>query len=432
MNPENPLLGDAGVVGLALAAALLRSARDRRLAGAGLLTVVLALAAWRVGSPSPGALTPPSRLGHGFLVGNGGLLLLGMALAAIAALREPPGPLRIVARLLTGAGVVLLAPALAEFAGGAGPVRTLAASVALALTGVTLAVGARAVAGGPVGVVVRRLAPPPLVPVFAEGRGARRWIVLLAAGAAAAASGPHVALGFAGLVAAAWAGYFAFRAPGARPVPVAPVLTLLLLPAYGLLATISGPLGLRIATLAEVPLSPAAGLLVSPVLLVVAWAVVGLWPLQRQLPGALLAPVGLLLLGRVALPLAAEGLAYWQPVTLPLAVLGLWNAAAWGRWPLLAAGGGFLGAAVATPVGIAPAAGLTALGLALELASLASVPRAVTTLVRALAWPLAAVAGLGVLEAGLRGEVVYTALGTLGLALIIAAGGAGAAASRPR
>lgn len=432
MNPETPLLSGTGVLALALAAALLGSARDRRLAAAGLLVVGLALAAWRAGSPSDVGLTPPASLGRGFLVGNGGLLLLGVTLAGIAALREPPSPLQTAARLLTGAGVVLLALVIVAFVGAAGTLRALAASAAVGLTGVALAVGARAVAGGPIGVVVRRLAPPPLVPVLADSPGARRSIALLAAGAAAAALGPHVAVGFAGLVAAAWAGYFAFRLPGARPVPVAPVLTLLLLPAYWLLATISGPLGLRIGALAEVPLSPAAALLLWPALLVAAWAVAGLWPLQRQLPGALLAPVGVLLLVRVALPLSAEGLAHWQPLTVPIVVLGLWNAAAWGRWPLLAAGGGFLGAAVGTPSGIAPGTALLGLGLALELCPLARVSPSVTTWGRTLAWPVAAWAGLGVLEAALRSEVVYTALGTLGLALIIAAGGGSAAAARSR
>jgi hypothetical protein len=44
-----------------------------------------------------------------------------------------------------------------------------------------------------------------------------------------------------------------------------------------------------------------------------------------------------------------------------------------------------------------------------------------TTVVRTLSWPLATGAGVRVLEGLLRGEVVYTALGVLSLALLVAA-----------
>jgi hypothetical protein len=230
-------------------------------------------------------------------------------------------------------------------------------------------------------------------------------------------------------VVATWAAWLAFHPPGARPLPVAPTLTLLLLPACWLLATIAGPVGLRIALLPRIPLSPAAELLLTPSLLLAGWAAAGLWPLQRQVPGALLAPAGAFLLARVAHPLVPGGLEYWRPLAVPLVVLGLWHAAAWGRWPLLLAGTSVLAAAGGTPVSIAPWAALLAAGVALELREAAKLSPRPTMLVGAAIWALVTWSGVRVLEAVLRGEVVYTALGVVVLALILAGGGASAGAS---
>ena len=407
------------MLALALAAALPGGARQRRLAGAGLLLLGLALAAWRAGSPE-GALTSPGRLGRGFLVGNGGLLLLAVTLVGAAWLSAPPGGARWAGRLLTGLGLAVLAPVLAGFLGAAGPLRAAGAALALGLAGIGLAAGGRALVRTPAGRLGRRLARPPLDPV--QQRPPALAIAFLAGALAAAALGPHVAVVFAATSAAAWAAYLAFHRRGDRPVPVAPVLTLLLLPAYWLLATVTGPVGLGVGALPQAPLSPAAELLVSPALLLAAWVTTGLWPLQRQLPGAMAAPAGALLLSRVALPLVPEGLAYWRPLAVPVVILGLWNAAAFGRWPLLAAGAGVLGIASATPPGVAAGPWLLAAGLGLELSSITGAPAPVKTLARAAAWSLGAYAGMQVLEGGLRGEVVYTTLGTLALALIVAAG----------
>jgi hypothetical protein len=215
---------------------------------------------------------------------------------------------------------------------------------------------------------------------------------------------------------------------------VAPVLTLLLVPAYWLLATIAGPLGLRLAGLPQIPLSPAAELLVLPALLLAAWAIAGLWPLQRQLPGALTASAGALLLARVAQALGASGLEYWQPLVAPVIVLGLWNAAAYGRWPLLLAGGGVLALAAGTRAGNPAGLGLVATGLALELFATGLVPRPLRRAIEVAAWPLVTIVGVPALRAALGGQVVYTALGTVGLALIVAGGrtAGGAVASRAR
>jgi hypothetical protein len=409
---------------LALAAALLPGDRERRLAAAGLLILGLALAAWRAGSAPGLEPAPPVGLGRGFLVGNGGLLLAGSGLVCAALLRSTPERLRAWARLLGALGIVLLGPVLISFLRAGGPPRGLASAIGLTLVGAAVTVGGRAiVSSGPLRAVALRLAPAPLATVFLAWPGARRTLPLLAACLVVTLAGSHVVAVFGGVMVATWAAWLAFHPPGARPLPVAPTLTLLLLPACWLLAAIAGPVGLRIALLPQVPLSPAAELLLTPALLLAGWATAGLWPLQRQLPGALLAPVGALLLARVAHPLAPGGLEYLRPIAVPLLVLGLWNAAAWGRWPLVLAGTSILAVAGgSTSVSIAPWAVLLAAGLALELPAAVTFSRRPAMLVRAAIWALVTWSGARVLEAVLRGEVVYTTVGIVVLALIVAAG----------
>jgi hypothetical protein len=400
---------------LALAAALLAGERERRLAAAGLLILGLAFAAWNAGSPPGVAPAQPGTLGRGFVVGTGGLLLVGAALVGGALLRAPAERLRAWSRLLGAVGMVLLGPVLISFLRAGGPSRALASALGLWLVGAAVVVGARRIAAsGPV--------PLPLAPVFHGRPGARRIVLIIVAGLVAVLTGSHVVVVFGGVMVATWATWFASHPPGARPLPVAPMLTMLLVPAGWLLATIAGPVGLRIAALPQVPLSPAAELLVSPALLLAGWATAGLWPLQRQLPGALVAPAGALLLARVAQPLVPGGLEYWRPLTVPLLILGLWNAAAWGGWPLLVAGAGVLGIAGGAAVNLSACAALLAVGLALELRSRVDLSPRPAGLVRAAIWPAVTWAGVRVLEEILRGEVVYSTLGVVMLALILATG----------
>jgi hypothetical protein len=418
-----PLGSAAGMLCLAFAAGLLAGKRERRVAAAGLLILGLALAAWRAGSPSGLEPTPPGSLGRGFLVVNGGLLLLGSGLVCGALLRSTREPLRVWASLLGTLGIALLGPGQISFLRAGGPLRALACAIGLALMGAAATVGVRAIlSSGPARVVARRVAPPPLTPVVLPWHGARRIIPVIVACLIATLAGAHVVAVFGGVVVATWAAWLSFHPPGARPVPVAPTLTLVLLPACWLLVTIAGPVGLRLAVLPQIPLSPAAELLLTPALLIAAWATAGLWPLQRQLPGALLAPAGALLLARVAHPLVPDGLEYWRPLAVPLLILGLWNAAAWSRWPLVLAGASVLAAAGGTRVAITPWAFLLAAGLALELGETTEPPSRPARLMRAALWALVIWSGLGVLEAMLRGEVVYTTLGVVVLALVVASG----------
>jgi hypothetical protein len=350
------------------------------------------------------------------------LLLVGLGLVCGALLRSLRQPSRVWAGLIAALGIVLLGPVLISFL-RAGGLRALASAVGLALVGSALTVGVRAiVSSGPARVIARRLAPAPLTPVFLPWRGARPIIPVIVACLIASLAGSHVVAVFGGVVVACWGGWLAFHPPGARPLPAAPTLTLLLLPACWLLATVAGPVGLRIAQVPQIPLSPAAELLLTPALLLAGWATAGLWPLQRQLPGALLAPAGAFLLARVAHPLLADGLEYWRPLAVPLLILGLWNAAAWSRWPLVLAGASVLALAGGSPVAITPWAVLLAAGLALELLGVAQLSPRAATPARGGLWMLVTWSGVGVLEALLRGEVVYTAVGVVVLALIVAAG----------
>ena len=411
---------EAGLVCLALAAALLGGARARRLAASGLLVLGLALAAWRSGSPEVVGALRPDLPGRGFLVGNAGLLLLGTGLAGRALMGARSDRVQPWSRLLGAAGIFALSPVLVFFLREAGPWRAAAAALGIWLLGAAVAAAWRAMASSPAGrSAARRVAPPPLPPMPWSGENRRTSLALLA-GVTAALAGPHVVVIGTGVMLATWAAWFRSHAQGTRPVPIAPVLTLVLLPTCWLLATVAGPIGLGLPTLPQVPLSPAAELLLTPALLAAGWASAGLWPLQRQLPGALSAAAGALLLARVAHPLVPDGLEYWRPLAVPLLVLGLWNAAAWDRWPLLLAGASILAVAGDTPVPVAGCAALLAAALGLELASVTGTRRRLPLAGRAAIWLLVTWAGMRVLEAVLRGEVVYTTIGVIVLALVLA------------
>ncbi len=423
MIASYPGIASLGWLSLAFGSALLGEARLRRVAAGGMVSLGLGLAAWRVSSPE-GSVAAPDALGDGFLVVNGGLLVLGLALPAWAALRQGFGRRDLASALAVALGVALVGWLCAGLVIAAG-FRVVASAGALGLAGAALIRGGRALASTrPAEQLARRICWEPLRPHFAAG-GRDRWIAAgTAAGAVAAAVGGDLVLVFVGTIAAAWGAFLLFHSRGARPLPLAPALALLLVPVCWLLRTIAGPVGSSIEALPTVPLSPAAESLVTPALLLVAWGVSGLWPFHWQVPGALLGPVGGLLLLRIGHPLVPGGLEQWQPLAVPVLVVGLWHAAARDRWPLSAAGAGLLGIVTLSPAGASGAAWLFGAGLLLEVSGMrppsdGGVTRAIATS----AWVAAAWGGLLVLEGGLRSEVVYSAFAAAGLALIIAGGG---------
>jgi hypothetical protein len=415
-------IASLGWLSLAFGSALLAEGLPRRIAAGGMVSLGLGLAAWRVSSPQ-GSFVAPGALGDGFLVVNGGLLVLGLALPAWAVLREGFTRPSTASALPMVLGVALVGWLCAGLV-IAGGLRVVVSAGVLGLAGTILIFGGRAsTSSRPAEELGRRIFGEPLRPRFPSGD--RDWLVAagMAAGAVAVAVGPNLGLVCVGTIVAAWAAYLLFHPRGARPAPLAPALTLLLVPAYWLLRTIAGPVGSSIGALSLVPLSPAAESLITPALLLAAWGVTGLWPFHRQVPGALLGPVSALLLLRVGHPLVPGGLEQWQPLAVPLLVAGVWHAAARKRWPLLAAGAGVLGSVVLSPAGAVGAAWLIGAGLLLEVSAMrppsdGRVTRAITTS----AWVAAAWGGLLVLEGALRSEVVYSVFGAAGLALIIAGG----------
>jgi hypothetical protein len=158
-------------------------------------------------------------------------------------------------------------------------------------------------------------------------------------------------------------------------------------------------------------LSPAAEQLLAVPLLIAAWAVAGLWPLHRHLPGALVAPVGAFLMARVAILAVPSGLEHWRPLMMPLVVAGVWQAALSGRLPRVAVGMAWVGLVAPDGLGLAGAAILMAAGLAVELVERIGALRVGRLAPAAQALPLIAFGwgALLVVGAGLRGEVVYTA-----------------------
>lgn len=239
-------------------------------------------------------------------------------------------------------------------------------------------------------------------------------------GTGVVAFGPHLAVVFAGAMLTAWSAWVLERGSGlAGRLPLAPALTLLLVPLYWLLDTIAGPESLAIRALPQIPMSPAAERLAAPGLLVVSWALSGLWPFHRQLPGALTAPACGLLLYRVGLEVMPDGLAHWRPAAFPVLVVGIWHAALGGRPELLAVGGGLLGLASLNDDGIAGAAWLLAAGVGLEVLRRTRVDSKAARVIVAV---LAAWGGFEAATGGLRAEVVYTVLAAAGVAVALKSG----------
>jgi hypothetical protein len=342
---------------LAVGVALLPTGGGRRLGGAGLVPLGLALAAWQVGRSS-GAGLP-----RGFVVVNLGLVLLGGTLLAVAAAR---GRRR------------------ADLASSAASRRE-----------------------------------PDFRPAGSPVAG-RAWLIGYAAGMLAAAIGPHLGLVFAGVALAVWCDW-GLRGDTVRAGPPAePALTtLLLLGCYWFLATIAGSEGLWVSAIPLLPLSPAAGQVVALPLLILVWLVARLWPLPARGLDGLTAPLAVALLVRVGVPAGVGGLEHWQPLVFPAAVVGIYAAAIARDGPMLARAGAVLGLVSLDPPAILGSAVLLMVGLALEWLGRAggNLGGRGRVVVRAAIAAGAAWGGLAVASGGLRSEVVYTVLAAGGVAL---------------
>lgn len=390
-------LMETGYTLIVAGAALLPNVRARATGVLAAVATGLALAGLRA---APGGAREP-----GFAAAGAALLLLGALLGAAAAVT---GWRRGRSRLTGAAAVGLLAGAAALLWGG----RTLLGEAPALSIGLAFLI---VVGAGMILLVPGRLARLGGDPGATAPRP-HAGIAGLLAGGLAVLAGPHVSVVFLGCIIAAWAGYLLQRAAGGPAVPLAPALTLLLLPAWWFMATVAGPEGLGIGALGSLPLSPAAEQLLAPILLLAAWALAGLWPLHRQMPGPLTAPIGAMLVARVALPAVPDGLEHWRALAAPLVVAGIWHAALTGRLALLAIGLAWVGLLAPGGHGLAGAALLLAGALVLELARPfgAANPRRAAAVRLALGLATGCGALLAV-EAALGGEVVYSVVAVAGI-----------------
>jgi hypothetical protein len=235
------------------------------------------------------------------------------------------------------------------------------------------------------------------------------------------------------LLAAIAAQLFARRRGTVGVVPVLPMLTLALLPAYWLMTTVAGPEGQSIAALRDAPFSEAAEILLIPCLVLPAWGFLSLWPLAPFVPGPVLAPLGVALLVRIGVDILPEGMLHWQPLLAPLIVVALLLGGTAGGWTAVAGALALLGASSATTAGRAGAEimGVLAMmgGLAAYVRSSEGAVAVMGTAVRARAAailpfvgaPLAAWAFLLVMTGSLRSQVLYSVLAAAATLLALGA-----------
>ena len=129
---------------------------------------------------------------------------------------------------------------------------------------------------------------------------------------------------------AAWLGYFVARRAGApRWLVAGPMISLVLLPAAWLVRTVADPreIPVDLAALGQGPFSPAFESLVAPMVLLGAWAVLGLWPLHRLRAHPLSLVAGEAVLRRLGYPLFTLGVIQWEPVAALCLALGVWAGA---------------------------------------------------------------------------------------------------------
>jgi len=385
---------------LVLAAPLLPPGRARSLGAAGAIAVGLALAGLRAGPEEPVTALPA-----GFLAVEGALFAGGAVLGIAAAERarhawESRGG-------LAGAGL----SALGGLGVGLSAIPYLRAAAVLPLmAAATAALGIALVWVG------TRLGPGSAsAPGFLGTPGG---LGAIGAGALLATVSPWAGPILLGAVLTAMGGWVCARTRAPRRLPVAPVLSLALVPAWWLMRTIAGPEGLATASLSDLPWSPAAEQLLSALLLLAAWAMSGLWPLHGEEPAALTAPVAALLIARVALPAFPDGLEHWRALVLPVVLVGGFHGVLSGNRSAALVALAWVGLAAATGQGQA-GAGLVLLAAVILVAAerLRAPVQLVARLIAALATGTGA---LLVAEAGLRTEVVYTVCAVA--ALVVAAG----------
>jgi hypothetical protein len=387
-----------GFLALVLAVALLPPGRSRILTTCGAVVIGLALAGLRAGPGEPVMALPA-----GFLAVEGALFAGGAVLGvagAVFAVRAAGGTVgRLIAAALCAVGGLGVGLSTVSYVRTAAFVPLIGAAVVMGVVGLVLAWGGARLGRGS---------------TWSQGfPRSSRGLALIAAGALMAIAGPWADPILLGAMLAAAGGWVWARSQDARRLPVAPMLTLALLPAWWLMRTIAGPEGLATASLPDLPWSPAAEQLLAALMLLAAWAMSGLWPLHREEPAALTAPVAALLMARVALPAFPDGLAHWRALAMPVVLVGGFHGVLTGNRSAALAGLAWVGLATATGRGEA-GSGLVLVGALLLVFEehLGTGARIVAGLIAAFAIGTGA---LLVAEAGLRTEVVYSVCAVAGL-----------------
>ena len=376
MNP----IAVALIAALAACTPLTRSSRARRVIGGALVALAFGAASAVIGLSPERAGTP----GISDAI-DGGLVLAGMLALLLAAFDEWRAGARVTSIALVS-GVVAFAFHERSVPLVAGPGAVL---VAAAVTGIG-ALGAR-----------RRGAPsragPPARPILTPGR-----IATALGGVGLAALAPNAWLVIAGALAAA-----------AAVAPVSAALAAVgLVPLLWFLHTVAGPVGLSVATLSAIPLSPAAEPVAAALLALGAFALFGLWPVRR-FASPLLGVAGAAVVIRLGGPLA-PALADWRTVLVPLGVIGLAHASLARDQEEALAAWAWLGAVTGAALGgwlLAVGAAITAVWHARTADAAAGVGTG-----RVVASALCTVVAVGAtlaLSSLLRVEVVYTVLAAL-------------------
>ncbi|MEO8199999.1 MAG: hypothetical protein ABI679_05690 [Gemmatimonadota bacterium] len=430
---------DSLLILVAAGGLLLDSPRRRALALAGVVLGALAVAAFevRVGTGSARTLAQgatESNAPRTFLLLNTALLLVGIGFAVAAALitrirdRDRSG--------VSATGSILVVLGGVGFVVGLVPLGTYLGPASIVVTAAVMAASMVAIA-----LVSRtvRLAhawtwldrhlidrnPPPLLPVLSSSLDIL-WLVSLVVASIAMGLAPSLrACALATMVAATVSHLMMRRAGRGSPVPILPILAAFIIPVFTTLTAISGSSNPSLHSLLDAPLSPAAEVRLVPWVALACWGFAGLWPLHGVVP-RLTAPLAGLLLTRLAAGPLPDGLAHWAPLFTPVILLGILHAAAtigviavrrsrieallvaFALLGIIAGGHGmagaygFLGASVLYPWGS-------------RLADRLTDSRIMSALTRVLWLPLVW-AALQVVAAGLRFQVTYTVIASLGLA----------------
>ncbi|HTL04990.1 MAG TPA: hypothetical protein VL241_04540 [Gemmatimonadales bacterium] len=334
----------------------------------------------------------------------GRLPLVYAALAVLVALL--PTPRR---RALGGSGLGLLALATAaERVAPQGDLRFHQVNFALAAAGILL-------------VLLAPLARGPadrIQPAAAAGTAPRRSHLLLPTGLLLAVLAPHLLLvGLGAALAVGWASANGLRAHRTLALAVLLFAAGCLGTALALMLIISGPLGGRLAGLAEAPFSLAAERLLTLLLGSALLLLSGATPFVRLPWRVALAPLAAALLLRLVAPLFPEGLRAWQaPAMLLLAIGVTWSV--WRRaWPEAAIAGGLLALWSGFPEATLPGSVLVGWGWVVDTGATAGASRGVRMQPRwagLMALP-AGLAALPALTAGLRAQVLIPVLAVLGV-----------------